>query len=61
MSLWTITGCVDDIKQRIVIIDKLLMVADESDIEWDKIKTHAEQIQEMSETLIDELYEVEEC
>lgn len=61
MSLWTITGCVDDIKQRIVIIDKLLMVADESDIEWDKVKAHAEQIQEMSETLTDELYEVEEC
>ncbi len=60
MGLWTIAGCVDDIKQRVVIIDKLLMVSDENDIEWDKVKAHAEQIQEMSEVLIDELYEMEE-
>jgi len=60
MDLWTIASCIDDIKQRIIIIDNLIMVNDENDIKWDKVKAHAEQIQEMSEVLIDELYEMEE-
>lgn len=60
MSLWTVTGCIDEIKHRLMMIDKLLMSGNERDIDWDRVKVHAEQIQEMSETLVDDLYELED-
>lgn len=55
MDLWLITGCVEDIKAKIIVIDKL--IANENDIDWGKVKVYAEMIQEQAETLADELYE----
>ncbi len=37
MDLFLITGCVEDIKTKILTIDELIMKGNEEDIDWEKL------------------------